>query len=161
MEQFKEVTAGGESGMIAPDPDDPDIVYGGGVDRLDLRTDQTHSVDPTLAEPDELYRRTWTLPLVFSRRDPKVLYYGNQKIFRTRDGGQHWAAISPDLTREDPGVPANVDAVTAADNLGTGPRRGVVYAIAPVAAGCEAAVGRHRRWPGLAHAATKARTGRT
>jgi photosystem II stability/assembly factor-like uncharacterized protein len=131
MEQFKEVTAGGEAGMIAPDPDDPDIVYGGGVDRLDLRTDQTHSVDPTLAEPDELYRRTWTLPLVFSRRDPKVLYYGNQKVFRTRDGGQHWAAISPDLTREDPGVPANVDAVTAADNLGTGPRRGVVYAIAP------------------------------
>jgi hypothetical protein len=28
MEQFHEETAGGESGMIAPDPDDPDIVYG-------------------------------------------------------------------------------------------------------------------------------------
>ncbi|MFL6591082.1 MAG: VPS10 domain-containing protein [Luteimonas sp.] len=131
MEQFKEVTAGGESGMIAPDPDDPDIVYGGGVEKLDLRTDQTHSVDPTLGEPNELYRHTWTLPLVFSRVDHKVLYYGNQKIFRTRDGGQHWTAISPDLTREDPGVPGNLDAVTAADNLGTGPRRGVVYAISP------------------------------
>ena len=131
MEQFKEVTAGGEAGMIAPDPDDPDIVYGGGVDRLDLRTDQTHSVDPTLAEPDALHRRTWTLPLVFSKRDADVLYYGNQKIFRTQDGGMHWRAISPDLTREEPGVPANVDAVTAANNLGTGPRRGVVYAIAP------------------------------
>ena len=131
MEQFKEVTAGGESGMIAPDPDDPDIVYGGGVEKLDLRTDQTHSVDPTLAEPDDIYRKTWTLPLVFSRRDPKVLYYGNQKLFRTADGGAHWKAISPDLTREDPAVPRNLDAVTAANNLGNGPRRGVIYSIAP------------------------------
>jgi photosystem II stability/assembly factor-like uncharacterized protein len=131
MEQFKEVTAGGESGMIAPDPDDPDIVYGGGVEKLDLRTDQTHSVDPTLAEPDDIYRKTWTLPLVFSRRDPKVLYYGNQKLFRTADGGAHWKAISPDLTREDPAVPRNLDAVTAANNLGNGPRRGVIYSIEP------------------------------
>ena len=131
MEQFKEVTAGGESGMIAPDPNDPDIVYGGGVEKLDLRTEQTHSVDPTLAEPDELYRRTWSLPLTFSKRDPKVLYYANQKLFRTDDGGQHWATISPDLTRENPAVPTNLDAITAANNLGTGPRRGVIYAIAP------------------------------
>lgn len=131
MEQFKETTAGGEAGMIAPDPDDPDIVYGGGVERLDLRTEQTHSVDPTLAEPDALYRRTWTLPLVFSKRDPKALYYANQKLFRTRDGGQHWATISPDLTRQSPAIPPNLDASTAANNLGTGPRRGVIYAISP------------------------------
>ncbi len=131
MEQFKEVTAGGESGMIAPDPRDPDIVYGGGVDRLDLRTEQTRSVDPTLAEPDALYRRTWTLPLTFSKVDPKVLYYGNQRIFRTADGGEHWTPISPDLTREQPAVPSNLDDNTAANNLGTGPRRGVVYTIAP------------------------------
>jgi len=129
MEQFHEVTAGGEAGMIAPDPQDPDIVYGGGVDKLDLRTEQTRSVDPTLAEPD-LYRRTWTLPLAFNAADPKVLYFGNQKIWRTADGGEHWRAISPDLTRPDPGVPPNLDAVTAANNLGQGPRRGVVYAIA-------------------------------
>jgi photosystem II stability/assembly factor-like uncharacterized protein len=131
MQQFAEVTAGGESGMIAPDPDDPDIVYGGGVDKLDLRTEQTRSIDPTLAGPDLLYRRTWTLPLIFSKRDPNVLYYANQKLFRTADGGEHWSTISPDLTREDPGVPANLDAVTAANNEGTGPRRGVIYSIAP------------------------------
>lgn len=130
LQQFHEVTAGGESGMIAPDPNDPDIVYGGTVEKLDLRTEQTRAVPPTLAEPD-LYRRTWTLPLVFGKRDPKALYFGNQKIWRTRDGGAHWQAISPDLTREDPGVPPNLDAVTAANHLGQGPRRGVVYAIAP------------------------------
>jgi photosystem II stability/assembly factor-like uncharacterized protein len=130
MREFREVTVGGESDMIAPDPDDPDVVFGGRVDKLDLRTGQTQSVDPTLPSPD-LYRRTWTLPLVFSRRGPKRLYFGNQKIFRTSDGGAHWDAISPDLTREDPGVPANVDAVTAANHQRQGPRRGVVYAIAP------------------------------
>lgn len=129
MMQFSEVTAGGESGMIAPDPRDPDIIYGGRVDKLDLRTEQTRSIDPTLAEPD-LYRNTWTLPLAFDARDPGTLYYGNQKVWRTRDGGEHWQAISPDLTRENPPVPANLDKVTAANNLGNGPRRGVVYAIA-------------------------------
>jgi len=130
MREFGEITAGGEAGMIAPDPKDANLVYGGTVSRLDLRNEQTRDVDPTLAEPD-LYRRTWTLPLVFSPRDPTALYFGNQKIWRTRDGGAHWDAISPDLTREDPGVPPTLDAVTAANHLGQGPRRGVVYAIAP------------------------------
>jgi len=133
MEQFKEVAAGGESGMIAPDPDDPDLVFGsgGGVEKLDLHTEQSRPIDPTLAEPDALYRRTWTLPLAFSKAGPKTLYYANQKLFRTTDGGEHWATISPDLTRENPDVPKNLDAVTAANNLGTGPRRGVIYAISP------------------------------
>ena len=49
MPNFHEVTAGGESDNIAPDPDDPDIVYGGRVDKLDLKSGQTRSVDPTLA----------------------------------------------------------------------------------------------------------------
>ncbi len=132
MREFREITAGGESGMIAPDPDDPEIVYGGSVDRLDLRTGQSQEVDPTLPTPD-LYRRTWTLPLAFSKSGPKRLYFGNQKLFRTGDGGQHWQPISPDLTRESPEVPPNVDAVTAANNLRQGARRGVIYAIAPSA----------------------------
>jgi photosystem II stability/assembly factor-like uncharacterized protein len=130
MRDFRETTAGGEADMIAPDPADPDIVYGGRVDKLDLRTGQTQSIDPTLATPD-LYRRTWTLPLVFSKRDPKRLYFGNQKMFRTMDGGKHWEIISPDLTREAPEIPPNVDAVTAANNERQGPRRGVIYSIAP------------------------------
>ncbi|HET6807105.1 MAG TPA: hypothetical protein VFH59_16850 [Frateuria sp.] len=131
MEQFHEVTAGGESDMIAPDPDDPDIVYGGRVDKLDTRTEQTRSVDPTLAYPAAHYRAAWTLPLAFSKRDHKVLYFANQRLFRTDDGGDHWAPISPDLTREDAGVPANLDAPTAADDNHVDKRRGVIYTIAP------------------------------
>ena len=115
LTQFKETTAGGESDNVAPDPEDPETIFGGRVDKLDMRTGQTRDVDPTLAEPD-LYRRTWTLPLVFSKRDPKALYFANQRIFRTTDGGEHWTPISPDLTRPDPGVPANLDPATAADD---------------------------------------------
>ena len=135
MAQFHEVTAGGESGEIAPDPNDPDIVYGGTVDRLDLKSGQTRSVDPTLAFPGE-YRGEWTLPLTFGKRDHS-LYFGNQRIFRTRDGGQTWTPISPDLTRSELTVPATLDAPTAADTATKGPRRGVVYDIAtsPVADG--------------------------
>jgi photosystem II stability/assembly factor-like uncharacterized protein len=130
MRDFREITPGGEADMIAPDPDDPDVIYGGRVDKLDTRTGQTASIDPTLPSPD-LYRRTWTLPLAFSKKGPRRLYFGNQKVFRTSDGGAHWERISEDLTREDPGVPPNLDAVTAANHLGQGPRRGVVYTIAP------------------------------
>ena len=130
MMEFREVTAGGESDNIAPDPKDPDVIFGGRVDKLDLRTRQTREVDPTLAHPN-VDRRTWTLPLVFSPRDPKVLYFSNQRLFRTEDGGEHWSVISPDLTREDPGIPPNLDAATSALRPGKGTRFGVIYAIAP------------------------------
>jgi photosystem II stability/assembly factor-like uncharacterized protein len=131
MEQFHEITPGGESGMIAPDPDDHDIIYGSNVDKLDMRTEQVRNIDPTLAYPAAHYRSAWTLPLAFSKRNTKVLYFANQRLFRTADGGDHWAPISPDLTREDAGVPANLDATTAADDSHVDKRRGVIYTIAP------------------------------
>ena len=131
MQEFHEVTAGGESGMIAPDPDDPDLVYGGTVDKLDLRTGQTRDVDPTLAYPAAHYRSAWTLPLAFSKRGSRVLYFANQRLFRTADGGDHWVPISPDLTRPDAGIPPNLDAPTAADDDHLTQRRGVIYTIAP------------------------------
>ncbi len=131
MEQFHEETAGGESGMIAPDPDDPDIVYGGHVRKLDRKTQQTRDVDPTLAYPAAHYRSAWTLPLAFSRRGKRTLFFANQRLFQTTDGGNHWKRISPDLTRANPGVPSNLDPVTAADDVHVGKRKGVIYTIAP------------------------------
>ncbi|HXI01981.1 MAG TPA: hypothetical protein VNI57_02285, partial [Candidatus Saccharimonadales bacterium] len=130
LEQFREITAGGEAQNVAPDPLDPETIYGGTVEKLDLRTGQTRDLDPTIAYPDQ-WRRTWTLPLAFSPRDPRVLYFARQRVFRTDDGGEHWAVISPDLTHENPGAPPNLDAVSAAHDLGIGPRQGVVYALAP------------------------------
>src|SRR5260370_17753606 len=83
---------------------------------------------PTLAHPGE-YRRTWTLPLVFSPLDPHALYFSSQVLFRTVDGGNSWKVISPDLTREDPGVPPNLDPATAAD-IPKVKRHGVIYTTA-------------------------------
>ena len=125
--EFHEVTAGGESDEIAPDPDDPDTVYGGRVERLDLKSGQTRNVDPTLAFPGE-YRGEWTLPLTWGKRD-HALYFGNQRLFRTTNGGQTWVPISPDLTRENPGVPPTLDPPTAKDTATKAPRRGVIYDI--------------------------------
>jgi photosystem II stability/assembly factor-like uncharacterized protein len=130
MTEFREVIVGGESDNITPDPVDPDVIFGGRVEKLDLRTQQARNVDPTLATPD-LYRATWSLPLTFSPRDPHILYFAHQRMFRTSDRGEHWDTISPDLTRENPAVPKTLDAPTVANNLGQGPRRGVIYAIAP------------------------------
>ncbi|HEY5047007.1 MAG TPA: hypothetical protein VII49_03175 [Rhizomicrobium sp.] len=129
MPQFHEITAGGESDNIAPDPTNPDLVYGGRVDRLDLKTAQTRDIDPTLAFPDS-YRRTWTLPLVWSKRE-HALYFANQRIFKTGDGGQHWTPVSADLTRPNPATPATLDPPSVADDGHMGPRRGVVYTIGP------------------------------
>ena len=129
MTDFHEVTAGGESDEIAPDPKDPDIVYGGRVDRLDLKSGQVRNVDPTLAYPDN-YRRTWTLPLTWSKRE-HALFFANQRIWRTDNGGETWVPISPDLTRPTLNMPPNLDAVTSKDASVSGPRRGVVYDIGP------------------------------
>jgi len=121
--------AGDENGYVAPDPLSPGVVFGGFVARQDFGDEQLQQLPPTLAHSGD-YRRTWTLPLVFSPIDPHVLYFGSQVLFRTADGGSSWQVLSPDLTREDPGVPPNLDAATAAD-APKGKRRGVIYSIGP------------------------------
>ncbi|HET8922159.1 MAG TPA: hypothetical protein VFN26_04095 [Candidatus Acidoferrum sp.] len=126
---WRPMEAGDENGYIAPDPLNPGVVFGGFVTKQDLSDEQIQPMPPTLAHPGQ-YRRTWTLPLVYSTIDPHVLYFGAQVLFRTVDGGNTWQVISPDLTREDPGVPPNLDATTAAD-APSGKRRGVIYTIAP------------------------------
>lgn len=102
---------GGESGYIAPDPKDPNIVYAGdyegGLTRLDKRTGVTEQVSPWHELTDGLgaaglkYRFQWTAPMVISPHDPQVIYFGAQVLFKSTDGGTSWTAISPDLTRND------------------------------------------------------------
>jgi len=130
LRDWRPMAAGGENGYIAPDPSDANVLFGGTVGRFDWRTLQEQDLDPTLADPGD-YRQTWTLPLTFSPRDPRALYTSNQFLFKTTDAGRHWEKISPDLTREAPATPANLDPVTAADTAVKEPRRGVIYAVAP------------------------------
>ena len=121
--------SGGESGYTAPDPLHPNILFGGTVSKCNVETGETINVSPErgMKEPA---RHTWTNPLVFSMADKKSLYFGNQFLFKTSDGGRTWSQISQDMTREDPGNPPNLDEATIADAPQT-KRRGVIYSIAP------------------------------
>ena len=126
---WRPLEAGDENGYIAPDPLNPGVIYGGFVSRQDFSNEEIQAMPPTIAHSGQ-FRRTWTLPLAFSPLDAHVLYFGSQILFRTEDGGNSWQAISPDLTREDPGVPSNLDPATATD-APKGKRRGVIYTIGP------------------------------
>jgi photosystem II stability/assembly factor-like uncharacterized protein len=125
---WEPINVGGESDMIAPDPLDPDTVYGGRVGVENLRTHAYRSIPPDLAQHGD-YRGEWTLPLVFSQADPHALYFGFNQLFRTTNGGSSWSLVSPDLTRPNPGTPPNLDPSTATD--APVQKRGVIYTIAP------------------------------
>jgi photosystem II stability/assembly factor-like uncharacterized protein len=120
--------AGGEAGYTAPDPLHPDILFGGTVTRCNVLTGATQNVSPERGAGP--FRHAWTQPLVFSKADPRALYYANQYLYKTTNGGESWTQISQDLTREDPGVPSNLNEAAAAD-APTDKRRGVIYTIAP------------------------------
>lgn len=132
MHDWTGLCVGGESGYTAPDPLHPEIIFGdNSVTKCNLATGEERSVSPELSRQSEgPFRRTWTLPLVFSEADPQALYFSNQFLFKTVDGGNSWTQISSDLTREDPGAPPNLDDATIAD-APTSKRRGVIYTIAP------------------------------
>ena len=110
-EEDWESTAGCESGHLAVDPLNNDIVYGGCydgvIDRYDHKTGMTRSVDvwPDLpmghgAEAMR-YRFQWNFPIFFSPHDPKKLYTASNHLHVTTNEGQSWQVISPDLTRND------------------------------------------------------------
>jgi photosystem II stability/assembly factor-like uncharacterized protein len=102
---------GGESGYIAVDPRDSNVIYAGayfgGITRFDGRTNQSRNIMQWPDDPDghnageQKYRYTWTMPIVLSPQDPNVLYNAAQFVFRSSDGGHSWQSISPDLTRND------------------------------------------------------------
>ena len=105
------VVGGGESGYIAPDPRDPDIVYanseGGIINRYDRRTNNIRDVSVYPLDvsgngaEDLKYRLQWTEPLFVSQFDSNVLYTAAQFVMKSSDQGKSWHAISPDLTRND------------------------------------------------------------
>ncbi len=118
-----------EYGYVAPDPLHPNLIYGGKVTVFDRTTGQTRDVSPVVLRTGQ-YRFNRTAPLLFSPVDPRVLYLGSNVLFSTRDGGNSWQIISPDLTREDPGSPPSLGQFVDADPA-KGKHRGVIYSIAP------------------------------
>ncbi len=125
-----------EYGYAVPDPLDPDLVFGSGrnvVTKTDLATGQVQDITPIpVKAADTRFDRTE--PLLFAPRDPHRMYYTANRVYETLDRGRNWRVISPDLTREDPGVPASVGALYSAK---AGKQRGAIYAASasPVADG--------------------------
>jgi photosystem II stability/assembly factor-like uncharacterized protein len=118
-----------EYGYVAPDPLHPNLIYGGKATRFDMITGQTQDVSPVILRTGK-YRFNRTAPLIFSPAAPHTLYLGSNVLFKTSDAGHSWQIISPDLTREDPGVPANIGNLIA-DDPAQGKHRGVIYSLAP------------------------------
>ncbi|MGB7753779.1 MAG: hypothetical protein WCF88_19660 [Candidatus Acidiferrales bacterium] len=118
-----------EYGYVAPDPLHPNLIYGGKVTRFDTITGQTQDVSPVLLRTRK-FRFNRTAPLIFSPAAPHTLYLGSNVVFKTTDAGHSWQIISPDLTREDPGVPPNLAGMIA-DDPAQGKHRGVIYSLAP------------------------------
>lgn len=129
---------GSESGYIAIDPKDENVVYLSGtygdVARFDRRTSFSQNITPWplggfgLPINKRKYRDPWTPVLVFSPEDKNSLYLGTQYVMKTVDGGLHWQKISPDLTGAVQGT--GESGPTTSDNA---EQRGygVVYTIAP------------------------------
>ena len=107
---------GGESGFATPDPTDPNIVWssasgagggGGIVVRWNAVTQQYREVEVwpenAIGHPaDSLrFRFQWTFPLLISPHDNNTIYVTSQQVHRTRNGGQRWDLVSPDLTTND------------------------------------------------------------
>jgi photosystem II stability/assembly factor-like uncharacterized protein len=102
---------GGESGWIAPDLRDTNIVYAGSygnlITRFDARTGTLRNINPWPDNPmghpasDLKYRFQWSFPIVISPHDPAVIYAGANVMFKSTDEGQSWTPISSDLTRND------------------------------------------------------------
>jgi photosystem II stability/assembly factor-like uncharacterized protein len=119
---------GGESGYIAVRPDDPNIVFAGNylgqITRYDHRTRSARAVnvwpESTIGAGAEAakYRFNWTAPILLSPHDPDVLYQAGNRVFRSRDEGQSWTPISPDLTRADPEKLRDSGGELTVDNTG-------------------------------------------
>jgi len=130
-----------EYGYAAPDPLDPDVIYGGKITRYDRRTTQVSNISPPAslapeapsgATPGSPFRTVRTQPVVFSLADPHVLFFGNNYLWKTIDGGVHWTRVSPDLTRKTHDVPPNIGkySQTASGQVNSSPAR-VIYTIGP------------------------------
>jgi photosystem II stability/assembly factor-like uncharacterized protein len=101
-------SSGGEGTQIAVDPTNPDVMYSSAFYGRLMRAVYTNGewqakdIYPKPAPGEPEYRGQWLAATILSPHDPKTIYHGFQYVFRSRDEGQTWDKISPDLTAYDP-----------------------------------------------------------
>src|SRR5271167_3056590 len=97
---------GGDGFWMFEDPSDPNYIYaeaqGGEIGRVNRYTHETRSVKPLPNYGEKKLRFNWNTPIHMSPNEKGTLYIGSQFLFRSRDHGQTWDRISPDLTTNDP-----------------------------------------------------------
>jgi photosystem II stability/assembly factor-like uncharacterized protein len=101
-----DVVGGGDGFWAFADPRDSNTLYveyqGGNLSRVNVTTGESKSIKPYAREGEEKLRFNWNTPIHLSPTDPGTLYYGSQYLHRSRDRGDSWETISPDLTTDDP-----------------------------------------------------------
>ncbi|MCD6346860.1 MAG: hypothetical protein J7L96_05500 [Bacteroidales bacterium] len=101
-----ESAPGGEGSSHAIDPRDPNIVYSAGfygsLSRTNIATGERKSILPMQYEDQPPLRGQWVAPFILSEHNPDIIYHGMQYVFRSKDRGDTWERISPDLTYNDP-----------------------------------------------------------
>ena len=125
-----------EYGYVAPDPLDPDVIYGAGrnvVTKTHLSTGQVQDISPVPVRSSDV-RTDRTEPILFSPQDPHRLYYAANRLYASSDAGATWRPISDDLTRPVTGSPPSVGTM---HEDGADTQRGVIYSVSasPVAKG--------------------------
>jgi photosystem II stability/assembly factor-like uncharacterized protein len=118
-----------EYGYVVADPLDPDIIIGGKLTRFDRRTGQAQNILPVPVQTED-FRMIRTEPVVFSPLDPHLLFFAGNTLWQTRDRGDHWEKISPDLSRPNYDLPASIGKYKE-DATKQAHRRGVIYSAAP------------------------------
>src|SRR5437762_6091977 len=95
----------GDGFWMFPDPADPDYIYaeyqGGEIARINRHTHEARNIKPRPNYKEKL-RFNWNTPIALSPNEKGTIYLGGQFLFRSRDHGQNWERISPDLTTNDP-----------------------------------------------------------
>ena len=118
-----------EYGYVAPDPKDPNIIYGGRVIKFNKKTGQSQNVASEILRSGNT-RFLRTMPLMFHPANSEVLLFATNVLWKTTTGGQSWEKMSPDLTRQQPEVPASVGDFKTPE-METMAQRAIIYALAP------------------------------
>jgi photosystem II stability/assembly factor-like uncharacterized protein len=118
-----------EYSYVAPDPKNPDIIYGGRVIKFNKKTGQSQNIAPEILRSSDT-RFLRSMPLMFHPADRSQLLFASNKLWQTKDGGNFWSTLSPDLTRKNPEVPESVGDYKEPkyDSMA---QRAIIYALSP------------------------------